>query len=121
MPGTHKTVYIAYTLHPDPKRPSKNPVGDCLWNIRATTDICLRLLKECPNLLILSPIHAFLFVGPFCSEAITEKILEQRRRLLALADELWVYGDYETSEGCQMEIAYATALGKPVVYKKREQ
>jgi hypothetical protein len=112
-----KVVYIAHPLRPDPTRPTQTPMMDCHWNIESATEICAQLLQECPDLLILSPIHAFGFVDPLCDKEATELILEQCRRLLALADELWVYGNYETSEGCQMEIAYATVLGKPIVYK----
>jgi hypothetical protein len=118
---TREIVYVAHPLRPDPTRLTGPARVACRRNIQNTTGICEQLLKEHSELLILSPIHAFSFINPLCYGETAELVLEQCRRLLELADELWVYGEYKNSEGCQMEIAHATALGKPVVYKKREQ
>jgi hypothetical protein len=114
-------VYIAHPLRPNPASSSETPYEDCLRNIRDTANICGHLLKTRPDLLILSPIHAFGFVNPLCEGEKAELVLTQCRRLLALADELWVYGDHEKSEGCRMEIAHARSLGIPIVYKKEEE
>jgi hypothetical protein len=112
MNEKQNVVYIAHPLRPDPR--SVTPYGDCQKNIAAVTAICERLLKEYPDLLILSPIHAFGFIDPLAKGKDVELVLAQCRRLLELADEVWVYGDYEISEGCKMEIAHAKALEKPV-------
>jgi hypothetical protein len=45
------------------------------------------------------------------------RIMEFCYWLILLSDEVWVYGRWENSEGCQQEIAWALEIGKPVVFK----
>jgi hypothetical protein len=64
---------------------------------------------------LLSPIHAFSFFNTFSD---TEKALLACRRLLEMADEIWVFGDWEKSNGCKKEVEWARELGIPVRYIK---
>jgi hypothetical protein len=113
-----KAIYVAHPLRPDPAFSLKRRYEVYSQNIGDATRICRKILEEYPNCLILSPIHAFSFVDPLYDKETADLIPEKCCRLLELADELWVYGDYETSEGCQMEIAWAEKHGKPVIYKE---
>jgi hypothetical protein len=102
-----KKIYIAHPLRGD--RPG-DPEA-IRENERRVGDICRSLSETHPDHLILSPVHAFGFVdatGP------QEWVLSQCRMLLALADELWVFGRWWTSEGCRMEVAAAKNMGIPV-------
>ena len=69
---------------------------------------------ENEEILFLSPIHAFSFASPLGRQ---EWVLGQCRALLELADELWVFGDWQGSEGCRMEIEHARELGITVLFK----
>jgi hypothetical protein len=113
-----KFIYVAHPLRPDPanERQCRASRETTQINIEATSEICKSLLQDYPDYLILSPIHAFGFIDPL-DKSNEAKALESCRRLLELADELWVFGNYGTSEGCQMEIAHAEALGKKIIYK----
>ena len=78
--------------------------------------LMLVLSKEHENeeILFLSPIHAFSFASPLGPQ---EWVLAQCRGLLELADELWVFGDWQRSEGCRMEIEHARRLGVTILFK----
>jgi hypothetical protein len=93
-----KLTYIAHPLR-----------GDIQNNIDRVTEICQALSGY--DIVPLSPIHAFGFIDPTGPQ---EKVLEYCRRLLATADQMWVYGDWRESEGCMMEIAYARQNNIPV-------
>ena len=96
-----KTIYVAHPLR-----------GDVRRNKYAVTDICQNLKAIYPDLLILSPIHAFSFEdvnGP------QDWVLGQCLRLIEKADELWLFGDWRNSTGCVMESVYARRIGKRVI------
>lgn len=62
-----------------------------------------RLTNEYPNYLFVSPIHTF----PFLYESVNyQKGLDMCLWLLEKCDEIWVFGDYQSSVGCMSEIAY---------------
>lgn len=69
---------------------------------------------ENDGILFLSPIHAFAFISALGPD---EWVLGQCRELLSLADEIWVFGDWEHSEGCRMEVEHAKKLGITVVFE----
>jgi hypothetical protein len=115
-----KIIYVAHPLRPGFVCSEQSPREICERNIREITIICNRLLVGHPDWLILSPIHAFSFIDPLCEDERADLVLAHCRRLLELADELWVFGDYKTSEGCQMEILHAKSLGKPIAYETGE-
>lgn len=108
-----KTIYVAHPLR------GQQPIdiNTVLLNKKAVDDLCERISKELPDNLILSPIHAFSFVSVFQPQ---EWVLSQCLKLLELADELWVFGSWTGSEGCQMEIERAKELGVPIYFKDYE-
>ena len=96
-----KTIYVAHPLR-----------GDVRRNFNAVSDICQNLKAIYPDLLILSPIHAFSFESVDGPQG---WVLGQCLRLIEKADELWLFGDWRNSSGCVMESVYARRIGKRVV------
>lgn len=96
-----KSVYVAHPLR-----------GDVRRNKYAVTDICANLKVIYPDLLILSPIHAFSFES---TEGPQDWVLGQCLRLIEKADEVWLFGDWRNSSGCVMESVYALRIGKRVI------
>ena len=111
-----KKVYISHPLRGDMDL-SKPNLKIPYDNMQKVDNICRRIADEHPDLLLLSPIHAFAFLNVFADD---EKALEMDRVLLELADELWVFGEWQTSEGCQMEIKWARELVIPIIYETGE-
>ncbi|AZF90189.1 MAG: DUF4406 domain-containing protein [Phage 5P_2] len=88
--------------------PYKNdPIG----NLKRITEICRRIVE--PNVLPLSPLHAFSFLKETENRA---RIMEFCFWLISLCDEVWVCGDWHKSEGCCQEIEWARQMGKPLVF-----
>jgi hypothetical protein len=81
-------------------------------NMNRVDRICRRIAEERPDVLPLSPLHAFSFLNIFEDD----KALALDRELIEFADELWVFGDWETSEGCRLEIGWARQMGIPIVF-----
>lgn len=104
-----RKVYIGHPL----RGPAPAEKARIIANILSVSRICLRLIHDEPDILILSPIHAFFFYDP---EGDQTAVLSKCRALLALADEARFYGDWRASEGCRMEIDHARALGIPVLF-----
>ncbi len=104
-----KRVYIGHPLR------GNHPEDDLriVKNIVAATDVCVRIAKTEPGILILSPLHAFGFFSPKGDQTAP---LAMCRELLSIADEARFYGDWRTSEGCMMEIEHARNLGIPVLF-----
>jgi hypothetical protein len=109
-----KKVYIAHPLRGDTDRthPNYKIVFD---NVEAVDRICRTITETYPDVLPLSPVHAFSFLKVFSED---DKAIEMCLKLLALADGLWVFGDWENSEGCRIEIQRARELGIPICYGK---
>ena len=93
-------VYVSHPLR-----------GNVEANRRRVDEICRRISEEHPDVTILSPIHNFGYVSPAGPQ---EWVLSQCRGLLHAADELWLFGEWERSEGCLMELACALEMGIPV-------
>lgn len=70
-------------------------------NYQAISNICRRLVNF--GVMPISPVHAFNFLN--------DKVPEDRIRALTfcakLADEVWLFGEWEKSEGCRREIQVA--------------
>ncbi|MDR0616622.1 MAG: DUF4406 domain-containing protein [Synergistaceae bacterium] len=108
-----KTVYVSHPLRGGMDR--NNPDITAIMNNRMAVDIiCRKIINEHPDVLPISPINAFSFFNVFEED---KEALEADFRLMELADELWVYGEWETSEGCGLEIALARKLAIPIVYE----
>jgi hypothetical protein len=104
-----KTVYISHPLIGDG---SKSPAE----NLAAIGNIARLIAFKEPDTVVLSPAHAFSFL-PFDDPKSDQRAREMCRELVALADEVRVFGHWETSEGCKMEIIQARELFKPIIYE----
>ena len=94
-----KSVYIAHPLR-----------GNVNKNIERITEICKQIHGQ-GEIIPLSPIHAFGFVDPAGDQTL---VMKYCIKLLSIAEELWVYGDWKNSEGCQIEVCYAKSVGIPI-------
>lgn len=106
-----KKIYVAHPL-----RGGTSDIN-AIYENRLTADVLMLMLSrkhENEEILFLSPIHAFSFAPPLGRQ---EWVLAQCRGLLELADELWVFGDWQESEGCRMEVEHARKLGITVVFE----
>ena len=104
-----KKVYIAHPL-----RGERLDIAEVERNISRVTELCRHVAEERSDVLILSPIHAFDFVSPLGPQ---DWVMRQCLALLDVADELWVFGDWERSEGCRMEVAHARGTGKLILFE----
>ena len=104
-----RRVYIAHPL-----RGERLDIAEVERNISRVTELCRHVAEERSDVLILSPIHAFDFVSPLGPQ---DWVMRQCLALLDLADELWVFGDWERSEGCRMEVAHARGTGKLILFE----
>ena len=96
-----KTVYIAHPLR-----------GDVETNVRKATDICKELAEK-GDVVPFSPLHAFDFMDPKGDQTL---VMKYCFKLLSKVDELWVFGNWEESEGCRMEIVFARQIGIPIQF-----
>ena len=94
-----KPIYIAHPFRNDPD-----------LNTARTSAICWRLHAMYPELTFISPIHNFVYLDP------DTDVTAQCMDLLSMCGELWVFGDYEQSTGCLMEIEKAKEMCIPIHY-----
>ena len=87
-----KKVYIAHPLRG----------ADREKNVEEVTKICKKITELFPDVLPISPIHAFSFLDN-CGEEGEKKALDLCIELLKSCDEAWFFGEWEKSEGCQIE------------------
>ena len=80
-------------------------------NIQKVTEIC-QSISENPQVIPFSPIHAFAYMDPLKYDQ--DIAMQHCFALLSSCDELWVFGDWETSTGCKMEVEYAKEKGIPI-------
>ena len=95
-----KTVYVAHPLR-----------GDVKENIARASYICRGIARGTANVIPFSPIHAFGFLDVHGCQ---KQAMEFCFKLLSTVDELWIFGDYEKSEGCLMEIGFAKDHDIPI-------
>lgn len=105
-----KKIYIAHPL-----RGGGRDIAKIHKNEESIRDIMFRLAAEEPDMLLFSPIHAFGYLDPLGPE---EWVLKQCLEMVEVCDELWVYGDWQNSVGCRMEIERAHAMDKPIFFKE---
>lgn len=104
-----------YVIHPLRCNASSNEIdATAKKNIKEVSRICFSLVKENPNIMILSPVHAFAFMDYKEDQSLVFKFCEL---LLEYADEAWVFGNWQVSEGCLYEINLAQELKIPIAYK----
>jgi hypothetical protein len=105
-----KKVYISHPLRGDTDRDVPN-YRILFNNMKRIDKVCRYITRYYSDVLPLSPVNAFSFFEPFFDD---DKALEMCLKLIELADEMWVFGDWKTSEGCRKEIERARELGIPV-------
>lgn len=80
-------------------------------NIQKVTEIC-QSISENPQVIPFSPIHTFAYMDPLKYDQ--DIAMQHCFALLSSCDELWVFGDWETSTGCKMEVEYAKRSDIPI-------
>lgn len=87
-----KKVYIAHPLRGENREK----------NVAEVTKICKKITELFPDVLPVSPIHAFSFLDN-CGAEGEKKALELCLELLKSCDEIWFFGNWAKSEGCCAE------------------
>lgn len=98
-----KRVYIAHPL---------TSYGCPQSNQDTVTRICQNIAQNEPDVIPISPVHAFQFMdrnGP------QDKVIEYCKSLLLMCHEIRFFGEWWKSEGCVQEFAFATENNIPVV------
>lgn len=94
-----KKVYIAHPLRGAEREK----------NVEEVTRICQKVVELFPDVLPISPIHAFSFLDD-CGEEGEKKALELCLEMIKICDEAWFFGrDWRDSVGCFEE--YNVAFG----------
>ena len=94
-----KCIYVAH------------PYQGKMQNKEAITHICQRLTKL--GVMPVSPIHAFGFLHDNIPSE-RHRALEFCEELLTMSDELWLFGEWEKSDGCVFEKAVALTEFKTI-------
>lgn len=97
--GIQKVIYISH------------PYQGNEHNKSEIQKIITDLVKKFPGYLFLSPVHAF---GFLYNEIPYSTGLAHCIWLLDKADEMWVFGDYQNSIGCKVEIRYCEKNNIPL-------
>lgn len=97
-----KRVYISHPYKNNRER-----------NFREVTEICAAIAHTHETVMPVSPIHMFSFLDDREPEE-REKALGYCLNLISDCDEVWVFGDWRSSEGCVKEVNMARLLGKTV-------
>lgn len=91
-----KKVYIAHPLRGAERKK----------NVQETTRICQKIMALFPEILPVSPIHAFSFLDGGGAEG-EKKALALCLETVKQCNELWLFGEWKNSYGCQSEWAIA--------------
>lgn len=102
-----KSAYICHPLRGKTGSPE-----EIKSNLERIDEIAKNLAAIYPDVLLLSPLHAFSFYDPRGPQ---EQVLGQCVAMLERADEIWLFGDWRNSVGCTMEREYALQLGKKII------
>ena len=97
-----KKVFISHPYSNDP-----------ISNLLKANKICKSITNEDYDILPLSPLHLFSF---YDNDLARKEIIEVCYRLIDMSDEVWIYGN---SEGCQLEMEYATQKNKTIRRKQQ--
>lgn len=102
-----KKVYIAHPLRGSQPHTEEK----CQKNIRLVTKLCLAISAE-DKVIPFSPLHAFGYMNALKYDQ--QRAMRHCYALLDSCDELWVFGDWHSSQGCVMEVEHAESKGIPV-------
>jgi hypothetical protein len=112
-----RTIYISHPLRGGADR--ENPdISTIVKNKEDIDRICRSIAENVPGVLPLSPVNTFSFFEVLKEDDLA---LEMDLKLLELADAMWVYGEWQSSEGCNMEIARARELGMPILFEDHNE
>lgn len=108
-----KLVYIAHPLK-----------GNIVENKRRVDWLCREIMKRRPDVIPVSPIHALGFLDELVPGE-RDYALKCGLALQETCHETWMFGHWQTSEGCMAEWKNGQRLGQPVidgryVYKMRD-
>ena len=92
-----------------------HPFQDKLSNMKEIEDIIEELQKKYPQRIFISPVHCFCFLYKKLSYGDGIKWCLE---LLKRCDEMWVYGDYKNSRGCNTEIKFCKDNNIPYEIKE---
>jgi len=95
-----KKVYIAHPLR-----------GDIAENEKRIAGVCRDIVDAQPGILPLSPVLAFDFFNPDTEPV---KAMQYCLELLSCCEEVWIYGEWWKSEGCQGELCFAGCRHIPI-------
>lgn len=104
-----KIVYIAHPL-------IGGGLCDPEFNYSKISDIARKITFEEEGTMPLSPVHAFSFL-PWFDEECDARARKLCMHLMSTADEVRVFGDWQSSGGCLAEIERARELGLRIVYE----
>jgi len=93
-----------------------HPYGGKKENEEKVAEIINQLSKEYPTYLFISPIHSFSYAYHDVDYQVG---IDMCLWLLEKADEMWVYGDWKNSKGCNMETEYCKEFGIPFEIKSK--
>ena len=99
-----KKVYIAHPLRGAERKK----------NVQETTQICQKITELFPEILPVSPIHAFSFLDGGGAEG-EKKALALCLETVKQCNELWLFGEWWNSSGCQSEWAIANGAGIKII------
>ena len=103
MRSFEKVIYISH------------PFQNKTENKDKIEDIIKTLTVKYPKYLFLSPVHSF---GYLYNTVDYQIGIDYCLWLLGKADEMWVFGDYQNSRGCMIEIKYAEECEMPWYVKE---
>ncbi|MEW6726893.1 MAG: hypothetical protein AB1327_08040 [Bacillota bacterium] len=112
---------IAYLAHPYTDDPMRNYL--------AVTDLAARLQQEHPDVLVFSPVHAFVYLARVPMPEQHEMAMQNCQEMMRLLNtaksaspfywlddvELWLAPGWEKSQGCREEKYFAECMGWKVV------
>jgi hypothetical protein len=101
----------AYIAHPL-RGPAPHTEEKIRENIELVSSICRDISSGPTKVIPFSPIHAFAYMDPLKYDQ--DMAMRHCLELLSTCDELWVFGDWETSTGCRMEVEYAKRTDIPI-------
>lgn len=91
-----------------------HPYGGLKENEEKVAAICAAIMEKHPNSIVASPVH---FGAWAYGKTPYEIGISYCLWLLEKSDVMWVYGDWENSKGCNIEIEYCKEHGIPFEIK----
>ena len=87
-----------------------HPYGGDSHNKQMIEEIIIGLQRKYPEYLFVSPVHTFCFLY---DKVQYQQGIDMCLWLLENCDEMWVFGDWTSSKGCEMEVDYCQKYNIP--------